>query len=316
MKTYLSFEAQNEFYGISTDDVVEILQDLQVREIPRSNPYVFGIAKFRDEFIVVLDLYMLLNQDKNVQRDQKNIVVVDVRFGDRDLRVGLNVDSIDNVIDVNEESIQAPDSQHAMMSDYIHGIHYDNERFIFLLQNNMLVNSKEIEFLLDLSNKSVVKEEQAKKKNQSITKLETYLTFSLASEQIAFPALMVKEVINEFTITEIPLAESELDGIINLRGNIVPVINVNRKFGVPQNSNRPCIAIMEMKTEEGDVLVGALMDKVNDVLDIPMDKIETQNLVESNYNPEFIKGVYHLEKDYIRMINVSRLLSTNHVTLV
>lgn len=314
--TYLTFQTHGDYYGVDTKDVVEIVKDLIVRPIPRSQFYVCGLAKFRDEFIVVLDLQLLLNSDKDVEKTSgDNIIIIDLEFNETKIWVGLKVDNIEDVINVNENSISEFSETNKASSEFIHGIFHDDERFIFLLENRQMIDASEVSYLLDLKSKSIDKKDKKSKLQDNTIATNTFLTFSLGDEVIAFPALQVKEVISEYKVTSIPLSDDYMEGVINLRGSIIPVLNIDKKFGLNQQSEKSCIAIIEVFLNGDLITVGAMMDEVRDVFEVQEKDVENSKSIETIFDKEYIKGVYHHKGSHIRIVNTNKLLSTHKITL-
>ena len=103
-----------------------------------------------------------------------------------------------------------------------------------------------------------------------------YLTFSLAEEEYGIGILKVKEIIGMMAITTMPQAPSYVKGVINLRGKVIPVVDLRLKFGLEEMeyTDRTCIIVVEIKTNTDNVLIGIVVDAVSEVLNVKAADIE------------------------------------------
>ena len=103
-----------------------------------------------------------------------------------------------------------------------------------------------------------------------------YLTFALADEEYGIGILKVREIIGLMEITAVPQTPPYVKGVINLRGRVIPVLELRAKFGMPaqEYNDRTCIIVVEVRTESGTIQVGMLVDSVSEVLNITAEEIE------------------------------------------
>ena len=103
-----------------------------------------------------------------------------------------------------------------------------------------------------------------------------YLTFALADEEYGIGILKVREIIGLMEITAVPQTPSYVKGVINLRGRVIPVLELRIKFGMPtqEYTDRTCIIVVEVSSEGGTIQVGMLVDSVSEVLNITAEEIE------------------------------------------
>jgi purine-binding chemotaxis protein CheW len=143
---------------------------------------------------------------------------------------------------------------------------------------------------------------------------QQYLTFLLGGEMFALAILNVKEIIEYGNITEIPMLPSYIRGVINLRGSVVPVIDLSARFGGPQTavSRRTCSVIVEMKAgEQGDERqdIGIMVDAVSEVLEIPKSEIEPPPTFGAKIRVDFIQGMGKVSGKFVIILNMDRVLS-------
>ena len=147
---------------------------------------------------------------------------------------------------------------------------------------------------------------------------QQYLTFSLGGEVFALGILNVKEIIEFGNITEIPMMPAFIRGVINLRGAVVPVIDLSARFGGPAStvSRRTCIVIVELGEGEERQDLGVIVDAVNEVLEIPRTEIEPPPSFGAKIRADFIQGMGKVEGHFVIILNVDRVLSPQEITML
>ena len=135
------------------------------------------------------------------------------------------------------------------------------------------------------------------------------VTFKLSGQKYAVDILKVQEINNMKEITTIPNAPAFLEGAINLRGKVIPVLNLRKKFGFEDKAtDETCkIVIMDVR----GVIMGLIVDAVSDVLRISRDVVEPPPPVSSNINTEFISGIAKLQEGLVILLDMDRLLDDN-----
>lgn len=120
-----------------------------------------------------------------------------------------------------------------------------------------------------------------------------YLTFALAGEEYGLPVLKVREIIKILDITAVPQAPPHVKGVINLRGKVIPVVDLRLKFGFASQEydERTCIIVVEIVLQTSKVMMGVVVDAVSEVLTITADEIEATPDFGEHVNTEFMKGV-------------------------
>lgn len=143
-----------------------------------------------------------------------------------------------------------------------------------------------------------------------------YLTFALNEEEYGIGILKVKEIIGMMPITSVPRTPSFVKGVINLRGKVIPVIDLRLKFNmgeIPYNE-RTCIIVVEIDSEEGTVLIGIVVDSVSEVLNIQESEIEETPAFGARLETDYILGMAKTEDSVKILLNIDRVLSTEELT--
>jgi purine-binding chemotaxis protein CheW len=143
-----------------------------------------------------------------------------------------------------------------------------------------------------------------------------YLTFMLNSEIFAIGILRIKEIIEYGNLTEVPRMPSFIRGVINLRGAVVPVIDLGSRFGKQAStvSRRTCIVIIEVEHDDAQQVVGVMVDAVNEVLDIPAAEIEPAPSFGAKIRADFIRGMGKVDGKFVIILNVDHVLSLDEMS--
>jgi purine-binding chemotaxis protein CheW len=138
-----------------------------------------------------------------------------------------------------------------------------------------------------------------------------YLTFMLGGEIFAIGILAIKEIIEFNQLTTVPMMPRFVRGVINLRGAVVPVIDLAARFGrgATTESKRTCIVIVEIVSEGERQVVGVLVDAVNEVLDIPAADIEPAPSFGARVRSDFIAGMGKVKGKFVIILSVGNVLS-------
>jgi len=147
--------------------------------------------------------------------------------------------------------------------------------------------------------------------------LETnqYLTFKLRDEVFALDISKVREVLDFTTVTKVPQTPDYMRGVINLRGNVVPVVDMRLKFGLSltENSVNTCIIITEILVDGESTIVGAMADSVQEVLDLEPEQIEPPPRIGVKLNIDFILGMGKHNDQFIIILNIDKVFSANEM---
>ena len=138
-----------------------------------------------------------------------------------------------------------------------------------------------------------------------------YLTFMLSGETFAIGILAIKEIIEYGGLTEVPLMPDYIRGVINLRGAVVPVMDLSARFGKAAAvvTKRSCIVIVEMLSHDEQQVIGVVVDAVNAVVEISPAEIEPAPSFGARIHSDFIEGMGKINGRFIILLNVNRVLS-------
>ena len=142
-----------------------------------------------------------------------------------------------------------------------------------------------------------------------------YLTFTLAEEEYGIGILKIKEIIGMMPITTVPQTPEFVKGVINLRGKVIPVVDLRLRFGMGEidYTDRTCIIVVEIQGEAGIVLMGIVVDSVSEVLNIKADEIEETPTFGTKLNTEYILGMAKMEGSVKILLDISRVLQSEEI---
>ena len=146
---------------------------------------------------------------------------------------------------------------------------------------------------------------------------DQYLTFKLVDEVYALDISKVREVLDYTSITKVPQTPEFMCGVINLRGSVVPVIDMRLKFGMAKTVQtvNTCIIITEVTLEEESTVIGALADSVQEVLDLGPEQIEPAPKIGTGLNTDFIKGMGKHDEQFIIILDIDRVFSAEELAM-
>jgi purine-binding chemotaxis protein CheW len=145
-----------------------------------------------------------------------------------------------------------------------------------------------------------------------------YLTFSLAGEEYGIGILKVKEIIGMMSITVVPQTPAYIKGVINLRGKVIPVIDLRLKFSIKaaDYTERTCIIVVEITNSGRTILMGIVVDSVSEVLSIKGSDIEETPAFGTKLNTEFILGMAKVSGGIKILLDIDRVLSVEEIRVV
>jgi purine-binding chemotaxis protein CheW len=145
-----------------------------------------------------------------------------------------------------------------------------------------------------------------------------YLTFKLGEEMFALDIAKVREVLDFTSVTRVPRTPGFMRGVINLRGSVVPVVDLRLKFGMTRTESgvNTCIIITEVIVDGDRTVLGALADSVQEVIDLVPGDISPAPRIGTRINTEFIQGMGKRDDRFIILLDIDRVFSTEELALV
>jgi purine-binding chemotaxis protein CheW len=140
----------------------------------------------------------------------------------------------------------------------------------------------------------------------------------MANEKYGLEILKVREIIGMMDVTSVPTTPAFVRGVINLRGKVIPVIDLRLKFGIEakEDTERTCIIVVHPAHAAQEMTMGIIVDEVSDVLDIDQDQIDSPPSFGANIRTDFILGMGKVEQKVMTMLDIDRVLTEQEIALV
>jgi purine-binding chemotaxis protein CheW len=145
-----------------------------------------------------------------------------------------------------------------------------------------------------------------------------YLTFELGKEIYGLAILKVQEIIKLMAITCVPRTPDFVRGVINLRGRVIPVVDLRTKFGMEafENTDRTCIIVVEITGADHGITMGVLVDAVSEVLEVAAEQIEPPPSFGMSVSTDFILGMGKVEEKVVMLLDVDKVLASEELSMV
>jgi len=149
----------------------------------------------------------------------------------------------------------------------------------------------------------------------AITETRQYLTFKLDHEVFALDVATVREVLDFTTVTKIPRTPEFMRGVINLRGSVVPVVDLRLAFGMSatEKTVNTCIVVVEVSLEGDTAIMGALADSVEEVIDLEPEQIQPAPRIGTSIKTDFIRGMGKRDSNFLMILDIDRVFSADQL---
>ena len=168
---------------------------------------------------------------------------------------------------------------------------------------------------MSMSTLSSTSEQQA---DAARAKQGKYLTFKLAEEEYGLEILKVQEIIKMMTITKVPRTPDFIRGILNLRGKVIPVVDLRLKFGMAgkETTDKTCVIVVQVQRGETNVTMGIIVDEVSEVLDIAIGEIEEAPNFGAHVNTQFILGMAKTKGGVKILLDINKVLANHELAKI
>ncbi|MGB9833145.1 MAG: chemotaxis protein CheW [Caldisericum exile] len=301
----ISFKIGDEEYGIEVTNVQEIVRfSDEISKVPNLPDYILGIISLRNRVLPIVSLRRLFNMEECAFDERSRIIVVNIDEGDYLYKVGFRVDIVSEVLRIPKGSIEpVPPLLKDKDSEEISGICKLNggSRLIYLLDPKKVLSHR-LKESADIL-RSCEDDDRMEVINES-DKEEQLVSFMVAGIECAFPIEDVREIIRLTDIVSVPKAPDFVEGVINLRGVIIPVIDLRKKFGLEgsRRGEHNRIVIVEISGKR----IGLIVDSVKEVLKVKRSQIEiTPEILMHEIEQRFIRGIVKFDRSNRMIILLS-----------
>jgi len=302
----VSFLVGEEEYGLDLGAVREIIRFPAIAKLPNAPDYIKGIISLRNSLMPIIDLRTKLKAGSDQVDTGTRVIVVDLNG----INVGVTVDRVFEVMRLPRETLFPPPQVFDHQAgEKITGIaRLDNgQRIIMLLDLQDIIHPSLIENLKNdasyLSPENVAAEPE-----QNAGSDEQMVVFRLASEQYGVRISQIQEITKLIKITRVPRAPGYVEGVFNLRGDLIPVIDLRRRFAMPSgdHTDRTRIMVAELKQNKAGIIV----DEVLEVLQIPSGCLEEMpGIVNESQETAYINGIVKTGERLIMGLDLNSILA-------
>lgn len=155
-------------------------------------------------------------------------------------------------------------------------------------------------------------------KTATLAKTNKHLTFTLDGEEYGLDILKVQEIIGIMPITRVPKTPDFVRGVINLRGKVIPVVDLRTKFGMgtDEDTDRTCIVVVQVSGKNGYTVMGTVVDEVSEVIDIAEDQIEATPEFGADIDTDFVLGIGKVGDRVVMVLDIDKVLSAREVNVI
>ena len=301
-------------FGTDIMDVKEVIRVPDITRVPNAPVYVEGACNLRGNILPIIDGRTWFNLERKNRDENSRVLVIDVDGK----ATGVIVDKVSEVMRVNIADIEAPPEIIRNVDlDYLNGV-------VKLENGNRLVMLLDVVKALSVNN---AQKEEIKEQNESLQKNsailgssnnesideEQLVSFLLGKEEYAIGIMKVKEIIRTPQIVKVPNCEEYIEGVVSIRNNLLPIINLRTCFGMEhlEVNDHTRILVVDM----GSFTAGIMVDKVLEVLRVPSSIIQSPPRF-STQSEDQLKGVAKLDqgKRMILMLEPSKLISADVIS--
>jgi purine-binding chemotaxis protein CheW len=306
----VTFFLDNEEFGVPIAFVKEIVRIPDITRIPRAPSFVEGVANLRGNILPIINLRQRFGLADEERSDDSRAVVIEV--GGR--LTGLMVDRVSEVMRVSRDSIEAPPAVVAsnMDSAYLSGIAKLElgKRLVLLLDIERVIPSVDLESMHQHAGQtSKVGQETARQ----VVEEQQLVTFLAADEEYAIEIMNVQEIIRVADISRVPRAPAFIEGVVSLRNQLLPIVNLRKRFGLPSVALNDDSRVIVVKLK--GIFTGLQVDAVSEVLSVPKTAFEPPPAILSVSEASQLQGVVKLDegKRLIMLLNIQQVLSSSEI---
>jgi purine-binding chemotaxis protein CheW len=300
---YVTFTLGQESFGINLKMVEEIIELPTVTKVPDAPPYVLGVICLRDQVLPLLDFIQLLQAEPSEKPVAGDMVIL-LSFGQA--KLGIVVDGIQEIIRIREEDIlPPPQTLSEREAKDLEGVVLRSDRMVSLLKVLDIITGEDQAKIAAMST-SLMTQETDDAQAAAAHELPL-VVFRLGNEAFSLRLHEVREIIMVGNITPIPRAPSFIEGVLNLRGEVMPVIDLRERFGLPRLATTSVSRIVI--TPIGGVSTGLIVDSVDEVKSVDLRRLEDPPKVSAVGANAFIEKVARVDEGVIFLLNVQCLLT-------
>jgi len=306
-RRFISFEIDGQGYAIEIHKINEIIRLPEYVTVPGMESYVIGIFSLREQVIPMISLHKKFGRKAAPETEDTRVVIIEIE----NTLVGFVADKVSEVLSVSETSIEEPPKVFAESGNEISAIikAEQGERLVMILESSNLLRNKEIEALKKLAKQEGGSLVMADSSGSSAEEKQI-VTFTIEDEEYGIFIEKVQEINRYTNVTRVPKTPAFVEGIVNLRGEVIPLIDLRKRFELPVRDKDEFTRVIIANLSS--IRVGFVVDFVDEVLRVSADSIDSVPAVlGAGVDSQFLEGVVNLsgEQRMILLLNVDELFS-------
>lgn len=300
----VSFLLGKEEFALEIEHVREIIRYPDIVKVPNVPAYVSGVISLRDALMPIIDLRVKLDTGNDEISDTTRVIVIDVNK----LRIGLVVDRVYEVSRISKDVILPPPQALSHASgERLQGIARldGGKRIIMLLDPLEIMTQEELKEMATETNDTEVGEEMGAYMDSADE--EQMVVFKLADEQYGIRITQVQEINRLSQISKVPKAPRFVEGVVNLRGDVIPVIDLRKRFDIEPKAYNEFTRIIVSDINKKKI--GIIVDEVLEVLRISARLLEeTPEILQGNNIQNYMESIANLGNRMIMLLNLENIL--------
>jgi purine-binding chemotaxis protein CheW len=298
---YVTFALGKESFGINLQQVEEIIELPSITKVPDAPDYVLGVICLRDQVLPLLDVIHLLHVEEGNDR-QKDMVIL-LNLGES--KLGIVVDGIQEIIRVREDMVLPPPQ--TLGEEEVakfEGVVIRPDRMVSLIKLLQVLKAEDHEKIVAMGTALT---SRSSEEIQIASNELPLVVFRLGGEAYGLRLHEVREIIMAGVVTPVPRAPSFIDGVLNLRGEVMPVIDLRDRFGLDRQKATNLSRIII--TPIAGVFTGLVVDQVDEVMSVDQRRLEDPPKVATAVANTYIQKVARTDEGVIFILGIQELLS-------
>jgi purine-binding chemotaxis protein CheW len=300
----VSFFLGKEEFALEIERVCEIIRYPEIVKVPNVPDYVKGVISLRERLIPIIDMRIKLATGVAENNDNTRVVVIDVD----NIQLGLVVDKVNEVARIPKDSVFPPPQGIAGEQNELQGIVRldEGKRIIMLLDAHTVMSFEEFDEISQIEGDEF-SASQGQDDGQDEVDEEKMVVFKLAEEEYGVRISQVQEIDRLSNITKVPRAPRYVEGVVNRRGDVIPVIDLRKRFEMDSKEYTEFTRIIVSDINKKKI--GLIVDEVLEVLRVPSALLEeAPDILQGDKMQNFMDGIANLEERMIMMVNLENIL--------
>lgn len=303
---HLTFFIGSEEYALPLGRVHEIVPQEGITRVPATPPFILGLLSLHGAAVPVIDLSRKFGAMPAGASDHRSILVVQTRLKEKNALVGVVIDRLGRVLRLAPEQIRDPPALDSLIAvEFLTGVFEGDGRFVLCIDVDRVLGADESVQVAELAQEST-----SAALETEVARLP-FLTVRLAGERCALGLERLHEIIVCGRIARIPGTAPFVLGATNVRGSIVPVIDVARRYGLSATEQRDdsCLVLIEVGRDEREVPVGLLVEAVERLVHLTHEEIDRTPPFGTRFPGELVKGMAPVAGEFVPILDTDRALA-------